>query len=76
MLNKQFIGNLQLVLLYLCLLYRPKISPENLGVSMRSYAFWQRPTYSQHLEFLAGLVCVLSFLVASHLSLKTQVTNV
>ena len=76
MLDKQFISILQLVLLYLCLIYRPKISPENLGVSTRPYAFWQWPTYSQHLEFLAGLVCVLSFLMASHLSLTAQVMNV
>jgi solute carrier family 66, member 2 len=44
----------QLALLYICVLYRPRLSPENLGASSRPLGFWQWTTYSQHVEFLAG----------------------
>jgi len=46
----------QLALLYICILYRPRISPENLGGSSRPFSFWQWSTYAQHVEFLAGLI--------------------
>ncbi|KAJ7257884.1 hypothetical protein B0H12DRAFT_1110416 [Mycena haematopus] len=46
----------QLALLYICILYRPRISPENLGGSFRPFSFWQWSTYTQHVEFLAGLM--------------------
>jgi len=46
----------QLALLYICILYRPRISPENLGGSSRPFSFWQWSTYTQHVEFLAGLI--------------------
>ncbi|KAJ7224498.1 hypothetical protein GGX14DRAFT_548951 [Mycena pura] len=46
----------QLALLYICILYRPRISPENLGGSSRPFSFWQWSTYTQHIEFLAGLI--------------------
>ncbi|KAJ6504833.1 hypothetical protein C8R47DRAFT_1103800 [Mycena vitilis] len=46
----------QLALLYICILYRPRISPENLGGSSRPLSFWQWSTYTQHVEFLAGLI--------------------
>ncbi|KAF4611101.1 hypothetical protein D9613_006793 [Agrocybe pediades] len=46
----------QLALLYICILYRPHISPETLGTSSRPLSFWQWPTYSQYIEFLAGLI--------------------
>ncbi|KAI5123545.1 hypothetical protein M0805_006704 [Coniferiporia weirii] len=52
----------QLVLLYICMLYRPRISPENLGVSSRPYSFWQWQTFSQHIEFLAGMILVQAIL--------------
>ncbi|KLO17942.1 hypothetical protein SCHPADRAFT_845716 [Schizopora paradoxa] len=48
----------QLALLFICLYYRPRLSPENIGVSSRPYSFWQWPTYAQHIEFLAGLILV------------------
>jgi len=46
----------QLALLYICILYRPRISPETLGSSSRLLSFWQWPTYAQYIEFLAGLI--------------------
>ncbi|KAJ7090565.1 hypothetical protein C8R43DRAFT_1050233 [Mycena crocata] len=46
----------QLALLYICILYRPRISPEDLGGSSRPFSFWQWSTYAQHVEFLAGLI--------------------
>jgi len=46
----------QLALLYICIIYRPRISPENLGVSKRFYSFWQWSGYTQYIEFLAGLI--------------------
>ncbi|KAF8199170.1 hypothetical protein BJ912DRAFT_690726 [Pholiota molesta] len=46
----------QLALLYICILYRPQISPESLGTSTRPISFWQWSSYSQYIEFLAGLI--------------------
>ncbi|KAJ6625008.1 hypothetical protein B0H10DRAFT_1783844 [Mycena sp. CBHHK59/15] len=46
----------QLALLYICILYKPRISSENLGGSSRPFSFWQWPTYTQHVEYLAGLI--------------------
>ncbi|EIW58701.1 uncharacterized protein TRAVEDRAFT_168401 [Trametes versicolor FP-101664 SS1] len=46
----------QLALLYICTRYRPRLSPENLGVSTRPFAFWQWETYTQYLEFLAAFI--------------------
>jgi len=46
----------QLVLLYICIRYRPTVSPESLGVSTRPLSFWQWPNYVQYIEFLAGLI--------------------
>ncbi|KAF8661288.1 hypothetical protein AX16_001387 [Volvariella volvacea WC 439] len=46
----------QLALLYICILYRPRTSPEVLGGSSRPLGFWQWPTYAQYIEFLAGLI--------------------
>ncbi|KAJ3745486.1 hypothetical protein DFH05DRAFT_1396613 [Lentinula detonsa] len=46
----------QLALLYICIIYRPRVSPESLGTSTRLYSFWQWSLYSQYLEFLAGLI--------------------
>ncbi|KAI9511534.1 hypothetical protein F5148DRAFT_1280643 [Russula earlei] len=53
----------QLALLYICVLYRPRLSPENFGVSSRPLGFWQWTTYSQHIEFLAGYIVLLTILV-------------
>ncbi|KAH9975867.1 hypothetical protein BGW80DRAFT_1168805 [Lactifluus volemus] len=53
----------QVILLYICVLYRPRITPENLGTSSRPLSFWQWPTYSQHIEFLAGFIVFLTILV-------------
>ncbi|KAJ7746930.1 hypothetical protein DFH07DRAFT_869523 [Mycena maculata] len=57
----------QLALLYICILYRPHISPENLGGSSRPFSFWQWSTYVQYIEFLAGLILfqAILFLVSS-----------
>jgi hypothetical protein len=46
----------QLALLYICILYRPRTSPETLGSSTRPLSFWQWPTYTQYIEFLAGYI--------------------
>ncbi|KAH9935861.1 uncharacterized protein BXZ73DRAFT_89360 [Epithele typhae] len=46
----------QLVLLYICIRFRPKLSPENLGVSIRPLSFWQWSNYTQYLEFLVAFV--------------------
>ncbi|KAF8801272.1 hypothetical protein BYT27DRAFT_7115291 [Phlegmacium glaucopus] len=46
----------QLVLLYICIIYRPRTSPETLTSSTRPLSFWQWSTYTQHVEFLAGLI--------------------
>jgi len=53
----------QLALLYICVLYRPRLSTENLGVSSRPLGFWQWTNYSQHIEFLAGYIVLLTILV-------------
>lgn len=52
----------QLALLYICILYRPRLSPENLGSSTRPFSFWQWNTFSQHVEFLAGYIICLTIL--------------
>lgn len=46
----------QLALLYICIIYRPRNSPENLTSSRRPLSFWQWSTYTQHIEFLAGFI--------------------
>jgi len=46
----------QLALLYICILYRPRLSPEALHGSTRPLGFWQWPTYTQYIEFLAGFI--------------------
>ncbi|KAH9840090.1 uncharacterized protein C8Q71DRAFT_476803 [Rhodofomes roseus] len=46
----------QLALLYICIKYRPHTSPENIGASSRPFSFWQWPTYTQYIEFLAGFI--------------------
>src|ERR1700742_115510 len=45
--------------------FRPTLSPENLGTSSRPCAFWQWPTYRQHVEFLIAqmLVAFLGMIV-------------
>ncbi|EJD07553.1 uncharacterized protein FOMMEDRAFT_73213 [Fomitiporia mediterranea MF3/22] len=60
----------QLALLYICLLYRPRLSPENMGISSRPFSFWQWPTYAQHIEFLAGMMCVDSYILTAVLGAK------
>ncbi|KAI9068302.1 hypothetical protein FKP32DRAFT_168275 [Trametes sanguinea] len=52
----------QLALLYICIRYRPRLSPENLGASTRPFSFWQWPTYTQYLEFLAAFILCQSIL--------------
>ncbi|TFK51690.1 hypothetical protein OE88DRAFT_1454901 [Heliocybe sulcata] len=61
----------QLALLYICIHYRPRLSPENLGISTRPLSFWQWGTYSQYIEFLAGYILCLAilFLIFSRFSL-------
>ncbi|KAI0675437.1 hypothetical protein C8Q78DRAFT_963222 [Trametes maxima] len=46
----------QLALLYICIRYRPRLSPENLGASTRPFSFWQWATYTQYIEFLAAFI--------------------
>ncbi|OSD02995.1 hypothetical protein PYCCODRAFT_280053 [Trametes coccinea BRFM310] len=52
----------QLALLYICIRYRPRLSPENLGASTRPFSFWQWQTYTQYLEFLAAFILCQSIL--------------
>ncbi|KAF5367162.1 hypothetical protein D9758_004006 [Tetrapyrgos nigripes] len=58
----------QLALLYICILYRPKTSPESLGLKTRPLSFWQWNNYVQYIEFLAGLILcqAIIFLVFNH----------
>ncbi|KAH9004646.1 hypothetical protein EDB86DRAFT_2884615 [Lactarius hatsudake] len=63
----------QLVLLYFCVIYRPRLSPDNLGASSRPLSFWQWTTYSQHIEFLAGYIVFLTILVLIFGRLETFV---
>jgi len=53
----------QLALLYICIRYRPSGSPESLGMSTRPMSFWQWPTYSQYIEFLAAYIIVMTILI-------------
>ncbi|RPD64309.1 hypothetical protein L226DRAFT_505908 [Lentinus tigrinus ALCF2SS1-7] len=46
----------QLALLYICIRYRSRLSPETLGASARPFAFWQWANYTQYLEFLAAFI--------------------
>ncbi|CAA7269273.1 unnamed protein product [Cyclocybe aegerita] len=46
----------QLALLYICIIYRPRLSTEAIAGSTRPLSFWQWPTYTQYVEFLAGLI--------------------
>lgn len=46
----------QLALLYICIRYRPRNSQEAILTSARPLSFWQWQTYSQYIEFLAGLI--------------------
>jgi len=46
----------QLALLYICIRFKPYLSPENHATSTRPMSFWQWPTYIQYIEFLAGLI--------------------
>ncbi|KZT39396.1 hypothetical protein SISSUDRAFT_1070555 [Sistotremastrum suecicum HHB10207 ss-3] len=57
----------QLALLHICLLYRPTLSPEDLGNSTRPFKFWQWTTYGQYIEFLAAQILCLTivFLIFS-----------
>ncbi|KAI9440487.1 hypothetical protein H4582DRAFT_1937170 [Lactarius indigo] len=63
----------QLALLYFCVIYRPRLSPDNLGASSRPLSFWQWTTYSQHIEFLAGYIVFLTILVLIFGRLETFV---
>jgi len=46
----------QLALLYICIIYRPRSSPEIVSSSTRPLSFWQWSTYTQYIEFLAGFI--------------------
>ncbi|PIL25050.1 hypothetical protein GSI_12939 [Ganoderma sinense ZZ0214-1] len=46
----------QLALLYICIRFRSRLSPENLGASTRPFSFWQWSTYTQYVEFLAAFI--------------------
>lgn len=52
----------QLALLYICIRYRPTISPEIFGTSTRPFSFWQWSTYTQYIEFLAGFILLEAIL--------------
>ncbi|KAI5995694.1 hypothetical protein EDD15DRAFT_2387636 [Pisolithus albus] len=48
----------QLALLYICIRYRPRSSPDMFGASGRPFAFWHWPSYAQYIEFLAGFILI------------------
>ncbi|KAK7454480.1 hypothetical protein VKT23_011236 [Stygiomarasmius scandens] len=58
----------QLALLYICILYRPRTSPESLGIKTRPLNFWHWSNYVQYIEFLAGLILcqAILFLILGH----------
>ncbi|KAH8832377.1 hypothetical protein DL96DRAFT_1581828 [Flagelloscypha sp. PMI_526] len=53
----------QLILLYICILYRPLAAPETLGMSTRPFSFWQWNRYVQYLESLAAYITVLTIFI-------------
>jgi len=55
----------QLALLYICIRFKPRLGPGSHGLSTRPMSFWQWPTYIQHVEFLAGLMCAVFVLFMS-----------
>jgi len=52
----------QLILLHICVKYRPRTSPESMGLSSRPFSFWQWPNYTQYIEFQAGFILLQSIL--------------
>ncbi|KAL1696548.1 hypothetical protein GGG16DRAFT_84960 [Schizophyllum commune] len=64
----------QLALLYICILYRPALSPESLHASKRPIDFWQWPTYTQYVEFLAGFILVQTILFLIFSGFETYVS--
>lgn len=48
----------QLALLYICIRYRPRSSPDMFGASGRPFAFWHWSSYAQYIEFLAGFILI------------------
>jgi hypothetical protein len=52
----------QLALLYICVHFMPRLSPENLGTSSRPLSFWQWHYYTQYIEFLAGYMYAIAML--------------
>jgi hypothetical protein len=54
---------LKLALLYICIRYIQRISPETLGTSARPLSFWQWPSYSQYIEFLSGFMFVVIVII-------------
>jgi len=65
----------QLALLYICVRYRPRVSPENFGASSRPLSFWQWHTYAQYIEFLAGFILcsAILFLIFSRSELYVTI---
>jgi len=52
----------QLVLLYICVIYRPATKPDSYGLSKRPFSFWQWTSFSRYIEFLVALTLCLAIL--------------
>ncbi|KAG6381525.1 hypothetical protein JVT61DRAFT_112 [Boletus reticuloceps] len=48
--------NRQLALLFICLHYRPRVTPGSYAPSPRPFAFWQWSSYTQYIECLASII--------------------
>lgn len=57
---------MQLALLYICIRYRPRNSQEAILTSARPLSFWQWQTYSQYIEFLAGLMWASKYTTSTY----------
>lgn len=46
----------QLLVLYICIKFRPTMTAEALGMSSRPFSFWQWLAFGTYVEFLAALM--------------------
>ncbi|KAF8449129.1 hypothetical protein L210DRAFT_3389413 [Boletus edulis BED1] len=55
----------QLALLFVCLHYRPRVTPGSYAPSPRPFSFWQWSSYTQYIECLASIILcsAITFLI-------------
>jgi len=75
LLQSLFMITAQLALLYICIAFKPKLSPESVGSSSRPLSFWQWSSYTQYIEFLAGFILLqaILFLIFGRSELFVQI---